>query len=164
MPEPEIAMNDLGRLFWWNVTTLLLTILHHAYGASIYQDAFRLHVVFLAIPFLLILVVAKRGMMANQNNMNNSISKWVFILLSAVVILAIGVYEGGYNHLVKNVLYFAGVSRENLDDLYPVNYELPNDFIFELTGILQFISGAVGVYYGYSAFRNSSGNAFNTLH
>jgi hypothetical protein len=31
--------------------------------------------------------------------------------------------------------------------LYPPIYELPNDFIFEATGILQFITGCTALFY-----------------
>jgi hypothetical protein len=66
----------------------------------------------------------------------------IFLLVTvSFSIIGIGLYEGGYNHVVKNILYFGGVSTETLDEIYPSVYELPNDFLFELTGIAQFITG-----------------------
>ncbi len=50
----------------------------------------------------------------------------------------IGLYEGVYNHLFKNLLFFAGVNGQTMASLFPPPmYEMPNDFLFELTGVLQ---------------------------
>ena len=60
----------------------------------------------------------------------------------------IGFFEGGYNHGVKNVLYFGGLPRATLDQLFPPpRYEMPNDLWFEVTGILQFFLGLCAAYY-----------------
>jgi hypothetical protein len=57
----------------------------------------------------------------------------------------------GYNHLVKNVLYFGGASsRHARSTLSAPAYEMPNDLWFEVTGILQFF---VGLYAGYCLVR-----------
>lgn len=41
----------------------------------------------------------------------------------------------------KNILYFSGVPTHMLDQMYVSIYELPDNFIFELTGIAQFFTG-----------------------
>ena len=50
----------------------------------------------------------------------------------------IGVFEGLYNHILKNAFFFAGASGNTLQLMFPPpTYEMPNDFLFEFTGVLQ---------------------------
>lgn len=51
--------------------------------------------------------------------------------------------EGGYNHVVKNIVYFAAGEETTWQLFQPPLYdeheiEMPNDIFFEVTGILQF--------------------------
>ena len=64
---------------------------------------------------------------------------WLYWMVTLVPSLGlIGLFEGIYNHVLKNILYFTGSSRAILDNLFqPGIYEMPNDFLFEFTGILQ---------------------------
>lgn len=49
-------------------------------------------------------------------------------------------FEGAYNHALKNILYFGGASDAVFSWLFPAPaYEIPNDLIFETTGIAQFV-------------------------
>jgi hypothetical protein len=58
----------------------------------------------------------------------------------------IGLFEGGYNHVLKNVLYFGGATRDLLQALFPApTYELPNNLLFELSGIAQFPPAVAGI-------------------
>jgi hypothetical protein len=45
-------MRTFKMLLVWSLGTMVLTLLHHAYGAIIYNDPFRLHVALL--PCLLL--------------------------------------------------------------------------------------------------------------
>ncbi len=82
---------------------------------------------------------------------------WVFVILTLVVpIAAIGFFEGGYNHLLKNVLFFEGAHQATLDRLFPgPEYEMPNDLEFEATGILQFFIGLWATYYLFRLWREA---------
>jgi peroxiredoxin len=73
------------------------------------------------------------------------------VLVLASPVLGIGVFEGVYNHLAKNVLFFAGLPHHTLLSLFPPpTYELPNDFVFEVSGIAQIIPAA---FAGLAAVR-----------
>jgi hypothetical protein len=127
---------------FWSVGTMIMTLVHHLYGAIIYDEPFRLHVAMFAVPVILLLVSSYAG----YKNVPNVRLKKIFLstfLVSSLLfsVVAIGLYEGGYNHGVKNIMYFTGISTEILDKMYPSVYELPNDFVFELTGIAQFVMG-----------------------
>ena len=131
---------------------LFLTILHHYYGAIIYSTPWRAHVVFFAGPVIGILGIAWLINRARATGAVGIISKWTFILLAGTVSFGLfGLFEGGYNHFLKDAFYFGGVSSQILLKMFPPpSYEMPNDFFFELTGVAQFF---VGLWAGYDLFR-----------
>lgn len=120
---------------------MVLTLIHHAYGALIYEEPFRLHVAYFAIPVIGILWFTSRLYQKNPVQKSGNIAFWVFMFFSLFISTGlIGLYEGGYNHLLKNVLYFGGADPETLNRLFPPPmYEMPNDLLFEVTGIFQLI-------------------------
>jgi len=131
-----------------SVGLLVLTVLHHFYGATIYDAPFRQHVAFGLLPVLLVLSLAYWVHRRRPLTPLGRVSLWLFLALTLVVVVGIGLFEGGYNHLVKNVLFFGGASRSTLDHLFPPPaYEMPNDLWFEVTGILQFFVGLCAAYY-----------------
>lgn len=73
--------------------------------------------------------------------MRGRVALAVFALGAALhVVLAIGVFEGLYNHVIKNLLFFGGLPLDLHHRLFPPpTYEVPNDVIFEVTGILQVV-------------------------
>jgi hypothetical protein len=117
---------------------MLLTSIHHVYGAAVYHTPFRLHILFLSIPVLLFTMIV------------NKIHPGKFLIvyrIHAIVILVfsillIGFYEGVYNHIIKNIAFWGGLSGQTLDVFFPPGiYEMPNDLFFELTGIAQGVLG-----------------------
>ncbi|WP_394846705.1 hypothetical protein LZC95_04470 [Pendulispora brunnea] len=66
-------------------------------------------------------------------------ARWIFGITTLVVpVLFFGAFEGLYNHVAKDAFYFAGVSMEWMLRLFPPpTYEMPNDVLFEITGVLQ---------------------------
>jgi hypothetical protein len=65
-------------------------------------------------------------------------------------ITMIGLFEGGYNHLIKDALYFAGASMMLMHSLFPPpTYEMPDDVFFEFTGVLQLFVVLPVIYYTY---------------
>jgi protein-S-isoprenylcysteine O-methyltransferase Ste14 len=135
-----------------SVGAIVLTVIHHLYGATLYDAPFRQHVAFGIPPVLLVLALAYWVHRRHPLTSLGSVSLWVFMAVTLIVPVGmIGLIEGGYNHLVKNVLYFGGASRTTLGRLFPPPaYEMPNDLWFEVTGILQFF---VGLYAGYCLVR-----------
>ncbi len=142
-------------LFLTAVGTLVLTIIHHGYGAFIYASPFRLHVVFWAIPVMIIVIFAYRFSHKLQDSLYGKVAYWIWVGLSMLVSSGvIGLYEGGYNHLLKNLFYFGGASEETLNSLFPPPlYEMPNNVWFEASGILQFLTGMLGIYYGFKLWK-----------
>ncbi|MEL7586067.1 MAG: hypothetical protein AAGU19_05085 [Prolixibacteraceae bacterium] len=141
-------MKTLKLIYKASVGTMLLTLIHHVYGAVIYEATFRLHVAYVAIPVILLLIFTYRSSVNHSYTGKGKLALRFFLLTTILISVgAIGIFEGGYNHVLKNILFFCGTSRATFDLLYPPIYELPDDFIFEATGILQFITGCIALYY-----------------
>lgn len=135
-------MKNLKRLIFWSAATIVMTVIHHFYGAIVYDEPFRMHVAVFAIPVFVILISSYVAYLKAEDT---GLRKFSLLLLLGTSLLfsvvAIGLYEGGFNHAVKNILYFGGVSVATLDRIYPSIYELPNDILFETTGVMQLVTG-----------------------
>jgi hypothetical protein len=133
---------------------LALTSIHHGYGAVIYAAPFRFQVVVIS-AVLAVLILGLAYVAANhRGSMLGGIAWWLNVLIIvAYPIVAIGLVEGGYNHIVKNVIYLLG-NRAVYDGMFPASaYELPTDWFFELTGIAQFPVGVAAAWLGIAAWR-----------
>ncbi|MDN5848304.1 MAG: hypothetical protein L0H63_01515 [Nitrococcus sp.] len=130
------------------ISLLALTVVHHLYGAAIYATPWRHHVALIALPVLFVLILAYGIHRWRPSSFIGRSFMWVFIVLTLLVPVAwIGLFEGGYNHVLKNALFFAGLPRATFDRLFPPPaYELPNDLWFEVTGVLQFFIALYVVY------------------
>ena len=118
---------------------LALTIVHHVYGAIRYATPERYHAVFIALGALAVILGGFALYRRQPDARGGRFGWWLFWGASGLVpVFLFGVVEGFYNHVVKVALYLVGLPEESLRRLYPApTYELPNDVIFELTGVLQ---------------------------
>src|SRR5262245_15762696 len=108
-------MQLISRALVSSSAILVLTILHHVYGAVIYSTPWRVHVVFLAGPVLVALTLAWLVNRSWPTRTIGKFSKWVFVVVAGVVSFGMfGLYEGGYNHFLKVILYYGGASPETL--------------------------------------------------
>lgn len=115
----------------------LTTSIHHVYGAVLYDTPWRTHIAYqgaswLMGSYVLLLICVK---------WKKIWLRWIYAIVSGFFfVLAIGLYEGLYNHVLKNILYFVGVANATLMKMYPPpKYELPNDVLFEITGVFTFV-------------------------
>jgi hypothetical protein len=129
----------------------LLTSVHHAYGAQIYGTPWRLHAALVSVLATAVAFVALRVLRKRPNDAAGQIAAWVFTADTLVIhVGGFGVFEGGYNHVLKDLLYFGGASPELIRLLFPPpTYELPDDAFFEITGVLQVVPAALAGYYLY---------------
>jgi hypothetical protein len=130
---------------------LLLTSVHHAYGAYVYATPWRYHAVFVSGAAALLIFGSLTLLRRRPSGLPGTLARWLFGLTTLLIpVLAFGVFEGFYNHLVKNVLYFAGLSATQMAQLFPSpTYEMPNDALFEITGILQVLPAALAAWHLY---------------
>ena len=70
---------------------------------------------------------------------------WVLWSVTWLVpVSLIGGFEGLYDHVVKNALYWGGLPEAWMTSLFsPPTHEMPNDLLFEITGILQVLPAAI---------------------
>jgi hypothetical protein len=131
------------------LSELLLTSIHHAYGAYAYATFLRLQVVGFAAVVALGIAGLSFAANRHQGQLTGRLLHWInMAVIVALPVFAIGVAEGGYNHLVKNLVFFTGNSAL-YDRMFPApTYEVPTDWFFEVTGIAQF---PVGLWAGWAA-------------
>ena len=130
---------------------LLLTSVHHAYGAYVYSTPWRLHVVFIAGAAALVILGALGVLRARPSGWPRTAAWWLLALtVLALPVVMVGVFEGLYNHVLKNVLYFGGSAAGTMARLFPPpQYEMPNDVFFEITGMLQVVPAALAALHLY---------------
>lgn len=132
----------------YSVLVLALTTIHHAYGAIVYHTLWRLHVAVIAAPVALAIYAGLRaGAKAHQAGKGRGLTYWTAAVILLIPVGAIGLFEGGYNHLVKNVIYF-GWGAHTMRQFFPAPmYEMPTDRIFESTGIAQLPLALAAAYW-----------------
>jgi len=130
--------NVVSKLCWYSTALMILTSIHHIYGAIIYETPWRLHVLLISVPVILATWLLKYFMTARSSRIA-VVHFWLLLIVTLVPSIGmIGLYEGMYNHLVKNIMFFGGASKETLVKLFPPpTYEMPSDLWFEVTGIAQ---------------------------
>jgi hypothetical protein len=138
-PNPHSRALLVGAL-----ATLGLTAAHHAYGGIRYDTPWRLHGAVVAIgmsPALLALSFTYRR---SPGSPLGRAAAWALAgIVVAFPVLAIGAFEGAYNHVAKDALFLAGAPRTLLLRMFPPPaYEMPNDAWFEVSGVLQVIPAA----------------------
>lgn len=120
-------------------SVLILTSVHHLYGASRFDTPWRAHVAQITI---IAAIVLGAFLLASWRYRGRSVGRrslTAFVVLTSVICVAwLGLYEGGYNHALKDLLYWTGLPAERLQKLLPRGtYEPPTDLFFEVSGILQ---------------------------
>jgi hypothetical protein len=150
-PRRDSLVGSADRIVLGGLAVSLLTSVHHYYGAYVYKTPWRRHaalVIGLATAAALgsLLVLRRR-----TTSLADAVAIWFLTADTLVVhVGGFGVFEGGYNHLLKDVLYLGGASPALLRRLFPApRYEVPDDAFFEVTGVLQVVLAAVTGYYLY---------------
>lgn len=126
---------------------------HHVFGALLYDTPWRL-VVSLWIPGFVLLVGAALFIYSRQTGgLVERVAIWVVFLGGAVFQMGFTLFECVYSHILKNILFFAGVDQTILLRLYPPPaYHLPDNLFFELTGISQVV-GLWAAWLAWHVFR-----------
>lgn len=140
-----------NRLAWGTIAIVLFSTIHHIYGGLEYNTSWRIIMpIFFFLPMLIITLLLQSLILKVQNKF--IISVYVLIVIVGWIgILGIG--EGGYNHVVKNVMYFTGASESIMSKMYPSEFggtklfEKPNNWFFEISGILTTLFGLYIAYY-----------------
>lgn len=123
----------------WTAALGILTCLHHVYGGIVYSTSWRINDIIGGIAFLILCYVLYLRYTQTQSK---PILMWYLAISTVIFALAIGMYEGLYNHILKNILYFGGLDRNIWAILFPAPlYEVPSNWLFEISGIAQALLG-----------------------
>lgn len=132
---------------FWALAILVMTSIHHVYGAALFSTPWRLHIVYVSIPAALIILAAIPAGRAAPHGLVSRAASWLYVAIIGVFAVGmIGFYEGGYNHLIPNIQYALGVEHPLREGLY----EPPDDLIFQLIGVAQF---PIAVLAGWRLFQ-----------
>src|SRR5690554_1200741 len=92
--------NKQSKVSFLSNILMLLTSVHHIYGAVVYHTPARLHILFLSLPVLIATIILTK----RQNAIASGKHDTIFIVYALVIligsILLIGFYEGIYNHIL----------------------------------------------------------------
>lgn len=140
----------LYRSLGWTAGVYALTSFHHYYGSLIYGTPWRAHVVFMGgITLLLCMLLGLLYRRYRKTLLLNGYLVLAFVMFGVLI----GLFEGFYNHMIKDLLYFAGIPDKSWRSLFPASaYEIPDNIIFEGTGILQFPAGLIQIYSLYKVY------------
>lgn len=132
----DISDRQRSKVTLYSILLMALTSAHHLYGAMIYHTPWRMHVLFLSVPVIIATLVLNQ--MLNQPGSRRWVLWLYWIITLSASVLLIGIFEGIYNHILKNILFFSGFPAGSMAKLYPGGtYEMPDDFLFEFTGVTQ---------------------------
>ncbi|WP_437723800.1 hypothetical protein [Sorangium sp. So ce861] len=139
--SPDIAAALTRRAALAGVAVMAATTAHHAIGAVVYGTPWRLHIAFLSVPTAAVILGA---LALHRRRAGAPSGRAAFVVLVAVLALVpiawIGAYEGVYNHVLKNALYFLAPGSPVLARMFPPPmYEVPDNALFEITGVLQVV-------------------------
>lgn len=143
---------------------LLITAVHHMYGAAVYNTPWRNHVVMPAAITAMAIIATLYLYYKRPYSFGGQSALWLGSAITLIVPFGLfGMFEGGYNHVFKNIVYFSGASASLLQKLFPPpTYELPNNLFFELTGILTFFAALPLPFNTYRLIRNRRVNSDNS--
>lgn len=119
---------------------MVATSVHHVIGAVVYATPWRLHAVFVSVPVVVVLLGGIALARASRA------ARWIVAVTALLFPIALfGAFEGVYNHGLKVLLYGIGTPHALLVRLFPPpTYQLPDDPLFEITGVLQIWPAAMG--------------------
>ncbi len=145
-----------ARVTWATLAVLLLTSAHHVYGAYLYHTPWRVHVAYVSAATAAVIAASLLIIRSHPHDAAGRIAFWLFASVTiALPIVGIGLFEGAYNHVLKDALYVGGASPALMHRLFPPPaYELPNDALFEISGVLQVLPAAVSGWYLYRLLRS----------
>lgn len=132
----------------------LVSSIHHWYGAIAYDTPWRAAVSYWIMGIVIIVYSLLFVYWKNVDNIVGKITIWAFLFSAVIFQAGFIMFECVYSHVLKNLLFFGGLERTILDQLFPSPaYHLPDNLFFELTGLLQLV-GFTAVWYAYRVFKD----------
>src|SRR5687768_18557321 len=122
MPDSYLhkaPLDEVVRTTIAGLAILVMTAIHHIYGAMLFATPWRLHIVYISIPVALLILATVSLGRASASSLLARLASWTYALaIGGFAVGMIGVYEGGYNHLLPNLQYVLGVEHTLREGLY----------------------------------------------
>jgi hypothetical protein len=117
-----------------------VTSIHHVYGGLVDGDSHRLLVPVLVAVFLALTF----GSLTWFKRAGSRIALSVFTILAvSLFVVVLGLLHGGYAHLYKDILFLSNGPAYLYYPLNPNEHYPPDDVFFEVTGVLDIVTGCV---------------------
>jgi len=130
-----------------------LTTIHHIYGGLADRAPNRLRVpVIMAIPSLVALGSLYRY---KRTGSGAALATSSTVTVLTWVVLS-GLLHGGYAHAYKDILFLLGGPQELYYPLNPDEHYPPDDIFFEITGVLEMVSGYFIALFTYRLIRDQA--------
>lgn len=137
------------------VAEYAITTVHHVYGGVIYRSRERLFVAPIAVIPLLITL----GFLYLYKRTRSGVALTLFSSITTLFwVITIGLFEGGYNHTFKDLLFLAKGPSTTTYKLYRpfLFFEYiypPNDIFIETTGVLTLVAASFPALFTYRLLR-----------
>ena len=121
------------------------TLIHHLHAAFMVEpDGPGLHVVVTEFIVFPLTVISLFLYLRNGNR----VAFWLYIAIAILGFIALGLFEGGWNHTAKIIAYLRVDSlRNEIDTILPTdNIHL---WFYEVTGVLTFVVAMLASYYTF---------------
>lgn len=147
--ERDRELQTAKRVVGGAMAIFVITTVHHVYGAWLYHTLWRVHAAVVSGLATAMIIASHWLFRKYRDAVIGTIAVWVFIAVTFLVpFFGFGLFEGVYNHGLKDALYFAHASPGLMGKLFPAPaYEMPNDSFFEVTGLMHILAGLVVGYY-----------------
>lgn len=128
-----------------------LTTVHHIYGGLVDKAPNRLRVPFImAIPSLVALEALRRY---RRTGSGAALATSSAVAVLAWVVLS-GLLHGGYAHAYKDILFLVDGPPKLYYPLNPDEHYPPDDIFFEITGVLEMVTGYFIALFTYRLIRD----------
>jgi hypothetical protein len=139
--HPPTLKGALRALSIGLVTQTTVVIGHFVYGAVLYDDVGREHVI---LPALVALAMALSLQLLLAWRNGRIALGLLSLVVGAFFVGLFGIYHGGITHGAKLLWHHAGASPERLVELFDSpDFAVPNDIAFELTGLSTLVLAGV---------------------
>jgi hypothetical protein len=127
-----------------------LTTVHHIYGGLVNGAPNRLRVPpIMAIPSLVTL-----GSFYRYKRTGSGAALASFSTVAVLWVVLSGLVHGGYAHAYKDILFLVNGPPELYYPLNPDEHYPPDDIFFEITGVLEMVTGYFIALFTYRLIRD----------
>src|SRR5215212_7751427 len=135
------------------LTAYALTTIHHIYGGLVDRAPNRLRVpIIMAVPSLVALGSLNRY---QRTGSGAALASFSTVAVLAWVVLS-GLLHGGYAHAYKDILFLVDGPPESYYPLNPDEHYPPDDIFFEITGVLEIVTGYFIALFTYRLIRDQA--------